>query len=195
MDLGSILGRVLTRINAGVGLRDENALRLQNVSFSETNDEGTTSFMSMVNVEEETSLRYSQLSTTYKLPNETVPQVFEHNPVAFLNLYVVFSFHRPDAYETALDNLGQVVSFLQRNPIFREDEIQLPDTLTTPEFEKIVFELYSLSFEQMNHLWGVLGGKYIPSVMYKLRVFPVRELPTDPSDIIKRPRVKTSNKT
>jgi hypothetical protein len=44
-------------------------------------------------------------------------------------------------------------------------------------------ELYTLTFEQINHLWGSLGGKQMPFVMYKLRLIAltdrtiVREVP------------------
>jgi Pvc16 N-terminal domain len=32
-----------------------------------------------------------------------------------------------------------------------------------------------MSFEQTNHLWSVLGGKYFPSVMYKVRQVTLNE--------------------
>jgi hypothetical protein len=31
-------------------------------------------------------------------------------------------------------------------------------------------ELYSLSLEQQNQLWGSLGAKYLPSAIYKVRL-------------------------
>jgi len=31
-------------------------------------------------------------------------------------------------------------------------------------------ELYTLTFEQLNHLWGSLGGRQVPFAMYKLRL-------------------------
>ena len=36
-------------------------------------------------------------------------------------------------------------------------------------------ELYTLTFEQINHLWGSLGGRQIPFVMYKLRLVSITE--------------------
>jgi hypothetical protein len=32
-----------------------------------------------------------------------------------------------------------------------------------------------MNFEQLNHLWGILGGKYLPSVLYKIRRVTVDE--------------------
>ena len=35
-------------------------------------------------------------------------------------------------------------------------------------------ELYTLTFEQINHLWGSLGGKQSPFVMYKVRLVKIQ---------------------
>jgi len=40
---------------------------------------------------------------------------------------------------------------------------------------KITMELYTLTFEQINHLWGSLGGRQAPFAMYKARLIMVRE--------------------
>jgi hypothetical protein len=60
-----------------------------------------------------------------------------------------------------------VISFFQRNPIFTQTEIP-----TLPNFglDKILFDLHSTGFEELNQLWGIMGGKYIPSVIYKMRL-------------------------
>ena len=49
-----------------------------------------------------------------------------------------------------------------------------PDPRRT-EIERLVVELYSLNLEQQNHLWGYLGGKYLPSVVYKVRLVRIQE--------------------
>ena len=38
-----------------------------------------------------------------------------------------------------------------------------------------VVDLFSLNFEQVNHLWSTLGGKYMPSVLYKIRQVTIDE--------------------
>jgi hypothetical protein len=40
---------------------------------------------------------------------------------------------------------------------------------------KFTMELFTLSFEQINHLWGSLGGRQMPFVMYKLRLVTISE--------------------
>jgi hypothetical protein len=40
---------------------------------------------------------------------------------------------------------------------------------------KFTLEMFTLSFEQINHLWGSLGGRQMPFVMYKLRLVSITE--------------------
>ncbi len=35
--------------------------------------------------------------------------------------------------------------------------------------------MHTPGFEKMNHLWGYLGAKYLPSVMYKVRMITIQE--------------------
>jgi hypothetical protein len=36
--------------------------------------------------------------------------------------------------------------------------------------EKLTTELQSLSYEQLNQIWAFIGGKQLPSVIYKVRM-------------------------
>jgi len=38
---------------------------------------------------------------------------------------------------------------------------------------KMNLDLHSMTFEQLNHLWGTLGGKQVPSALYKARVVEI----------------------
>jgi hypothetical protein len=40
---------------------------------------------------------------------------------------------------------------------------------------RFTMELYTLTFEQINHLWGSLGGRQVPFVMYKLRLVGITD--------------------
>ncbi len=40
---------------------------------------------------------------------------------------------------------------------------------------KIVVELYSYSFEQLYNFWSVVGAKYLPSVLYKVKTLRIQE--------------------
>lgn len=115
--------------------------------------------LSLVNVEEDKVAKQqenyvkSDLTTIYK------------NPPLYLNLYILFSMNRKK-YEENLVFLGTVIQFFQYQNVFTP--ITHPD-LEKTGIKRLVVDLYNLNFEQTNHLWSVMGGKYFPSVMYKVR--------------------------
>ncbi|MBD2211463.1 DUF4255 domain-containing protein [Nostoc linckia FACHB-104] len=120
--------------------------------------------MSLVNLQEETTLKNSPY---YRLENNrTVYQ----NPPINLNLFILFSALH-NKYDTALRLLSRVVEFFQS-----QTEISFnatPGTGIGSRDIRIVADLYSLSFEQLNHLWGALGGKQVPFVLYRARLVAV----------------------
>ena len=38
---------------------------------------------------------------------------------------------------------------------------------------RFVVDLYTPTFEQLNYIWGTLGGKSIPSVLYKISILEI----------------------
>ncbi|HEX6848787.1 MAG TPA: DUF4255 domain-containing protein [Chitinophagaceae bacterium] len=101
------------------------------------------------------------------------------NPPVELDLFVLFVAHQTN-YETALRDLSGVISFFQSSSVFDEQRCpSLNSTVIDPQnkpwrlIEKLIFNLYSLSFEQQNNLWAMLGSKYIPSVVYKMKMLSV----------------------
>lgn len=125
--------------------------------------------LSLVNVEEETTLRNS--SPYQRNPTGGYDLV---NPPVFLNLYVLISAggqDSPTTYATALKRLAWVVQCFQQKHVllpatqagFASDD---PGTARL----RLSLDLYSLSFEKLSQLWGTLGGKQQPCVLYKVRV-------------------------
>jgi len=51
---------------------------------------------------------------------------------------------------------------------------------------RIIMELYTLTFEQINHLWGSLGGKQVPFVMYKARLVKIQHQITEEAPLIEQ---------
>jgi len=93
-----------------------------------------------------------------------------YNPAIKLNLFLLFSAHFND-YKESLKYLYFIVAFFQRKNVFLQEEYEDLD----PAIEKLILDLYSPTFEQQNHLWGTLGAKYQPSVLYKLRLLVIDE--------------------
>lgn len=117
--------------------------------------------MSLVNLQEETTLKNG---SNYRLENG---RAVYQNPPVHLNLFILFTVLH-NQHETALQLLSRVIEFFQFQREF--------SPLTTPtgsgmsQNVRVILDLYSLTFEQLNHLWGTLGGKQIPFVLYRARL-------------------------
>jgi len=94
-------------------------------------------------------------------------------------------------YKTALNQLSEVIIFFQNKRFFTavdDDDESFPENI-----EKITIEMYSLKLEELNHLWGILGGVYYPSVLYKVRVLRMEaENDGEDGDEIKEIKMETN---
>ena len=127
--------------------------------------------LSLVNIEEEVLLRNPEnffkrdLSVIYK------------NPPMHFNITLVFGAYLPNQndlgtnYEGSIAKIQKVIGFFQRQNIFERAEF--PDL--PAGIEKLTFDLVNLNIEQLHHLWSMLGGKYVPSVAYKMRMVIIDE--------------------
>lgn len=87
-------------------------------------------------------------------------------PPIQINLLVMFSAFFPNFnYIEALRYISLVIEFFQRNVIF--DHSNTPGL--SPDIDKVYAEMYDISIEEINQLWGNIGANYVPSVTYKFR--------------------------
>jgi hypothetical protein len=129
--------------------------------------------ITVVNVEEESTLK-NQPAMRYNPPGDAIYQ----NPPVFLNLYVLFTSNYWGAnYIHALQRISFVVQFLQGKNSFSYGGSTDGAFSTDTDVLSLRFtmELYTMTFEQLNHLWGSLGGRQIPFVMYKLRLVAITD--------------------
>ena len=119
--------------------------------------------ISLVNLEEERTLK----NNIPIIKSPTTGKLEAFNPFINLNLYVLFSANFANNYELALRMLGLVIRFFQGRFVFTSKNSLSLSPGNSEQF-KLIFNLYTLTFEQLNHLWGSLGGKQVPSVMYRM---------------------------
>jgi hypothetical protein len=133
--------------------------------------------VSLINIEEDRV--YKDQKSTLINNNGNVERL---NPEIKLNLYVLISanFQNADAedstddYVEGLKQLSWIISFFQAKNVFTpENSPKLADF--DPNLTKLVVELYSYSFEQLYNFWSVVGAKYLPSVLYKIRILTFQE--------------------
>jgi hypothetical protein len=159
---------------------------IENIGLFET-DKGTglddSIIITLVNIEEESALKNGHAVSRW--PDGMAR--YENRPV-FLNLYVLFTANFTggvppnNGYVQALRRLSLVLEFFQGKNVFTpaNSSVTLPPELadlSNPDIAglKLNLELYTLTFEQINHLWGSLGGRQMPFVMYKVRLIAITE--------------------
>jgi Pvc16 N-terminal domain len=91
-------------------------------------------------------------------------------PSVNLNLLVMFAANFSGAnYGESLKLVAHTVSFFQARPVF--------DAQNSPELDRsidrLVIELEDVSTTDLTNLWGMLGGNYLPSVLYRVRLLRI----------------------
>ena len=139
---------------------------LDNVALMESADKvtalGDHVIITLVNIEEESSLKNGL--NYRRTPIGGIE--YENRPI-FLNLYLLFTANFPRNYDVSLMLLSKIIQFFQGHNSFIVNSDEGESQLT--------LDLYTMTFEQINHLWGSLGGKQIPFVMYKARLVQITD--------------------
>ncbi len=120
--------------------------------------------LSLVNVEED---RVAKQQENYV---KTDSGINYKNPPTYINLYILFAVNRSE-YTDSLKWLAYIIQFFQYQNVFTP----ISHPALDEKIEKLIVDLYTLNFEQINHLWSTMGGKYIPSVLYKVRQITINE--------------------
>lgn len=132
---------------------------------------------SMVNIKEEKSLK----NLPNYIRNDATLRASYENPPVYLNFLILATATHTD-YTNALLVLSRTIRFFQSSNVFTQDTVD-PASITTNappnpldqlESFRLIFDLYSPSMEEVNHMWGTLGGKQYPFVMYMLRVVDLK---------------------
>lgn len=142
---------------------------LDNIAFVESEPDSTQPMtdkvvLTLLNLNEEVTMR--------NLPNNRI----ENNKVAYrnnkinLNLYILFSSNKT-GYDIALKYLSRVLEFFQGKSVFTQANTNFdhsdPILGAMGDF-RYTLELYTPTFENLNYIWGTLGGKQLPCALYKM---------------------------
>ena len=151
---------------------------IDNIGLLETANGNTLTeniVITLVNIEEESALKNQ---TPLKRP--FINSAIYQNPPVYLNLYVLFTCNfSGDHYQLALRRLSYIIQFVQSRNSFSAASSIAAATLDLSQAGvsdlKFTLELYTLTFEQINHLWGSLGGRQVPFIMYKMRLVAITD--------------------
>lgn len=89
------------------------------------------------------------------------------SPPLFLNLYVMVAANFTGKhYADGLRLLSLSIAFFHNKAVF--DRSNTPEL--DPAIDKLVLDIKNLTPHEMSNVWGLLGGRYLPSVLYRIRV-------------------------
>jgi hypothetical protein len=171
--LNTIVGLINNYILPG---HTDEPLVLANISKVNDGDEFTQNMkdklvLSIVNVEED---------KVAKSPENFIKEkslIRYRNPAIHLNLTVLIAATHDD-YPAALRQLEKVIRFFQIKNVFTPEntiEIDQANQINGFFIERIIFDWVNLNLEQVHQLWTTLGGHYMPSVVFKLRMMTIDE--------------------
>ena len=87
-----------------------------------------------------------------------------------LNLMLMFAANFGGSkYTEALKFISATIAFFQGRTRF--DHHNSPEL--DPRIERLVLDIENLSVAELANLWGILGGKYVPSVLYRMRMITI----------------------
>lgn len=171
--LSSIVGLINEYILPGY---TDEPLVLANISKVNDGDEFSQGIadklvLSIVNIEED---KIAKSPEHFIRENNLIKY---KNPAIHLNFTLLFAATHND-YAKAIGMLEKVVRFFQIKYVFTpadtpviDEANQLNDFL----IEKMIFDWVNLNLEQVHQLWTTLGGHYMPSVIFKLRMITIDE--------------------
>ncbi len=128
--------------------------------------EGEDIVITLLRIEEETS-RKQQSPFRYAVDERDGKKKVVSknvNPDVCLNLYVLITSHA-QKYDTALAQISDVIYWM--------NNINYKDNSNEISANSLQVELQSLTSEQHNSMWQTLGGKMVPSVVYKVRMVTI----------------------
>ncbi len=94
------------------------------------------------------------------------------NPPVYLNIYLLIAAnYNAENYLEALKMLSAVIGVFQSAMVFTPETY--PDLDST--IERLTFEIFNVPVQELSHLWSGIGAKYVPSMLYKVRMIGIQK--------------------
>jgi hypothetical protein len=210
MNLAKILDELTKKITAEIATSNNGVvvpIELSNVATLNDGDEflekKSSIILSLVNIEEDKTLKNQTLYKEYSGNGNSIEKY--KKPAQNLILSLLFTSYNKDQsiYGESLDKLEYIIKSLQNNNVFYYDNATFLEQTQVSEiqsetFDKLILDLVSLKSEQLNQMWSYLGSRYMPSVLYSMRMIRVQKennLPTEKVITKSKIQLWTNDKT
>lgn len=125
--------------------------------------------MTLLKLEEDATLHNNQNLTLRENRAE------QKNPPVFLNIYLLISANC-DTYDKSLRCISKTIEFFQGKMVFTQQNTVYDRTnVALDELDDFRFNLrlFTPSLEETNNIWGTLGGRQLPFVIYKIQLIRI----------------------
>jgi hypothetical protein len=147
----------------------------ENIAYLESQNDTITGnlddmvALTLINLDEEATLK--------NFPNHAIQndKTIYKNSIINLNLYLLFSANRTN-YINSLNDISKIIAFFQGKKLFTQaNTIYDRNNVAMSNIDNFKFsvELYTPTFEELNYIWGTLGGKQLPSALYKVSMIQI----------------------
>lgn len=169
----------------------------ENIAFLESQNEIVSAnledkvALTLINLDEESTLK--------NFPNHAIEnnKTIYKNSIINLNLYLLFSANR-NKYINSLNDISKIIAFFQGKKLFTQaNTIYNRNNVAMTNIDNFRFsvELYTPTFEELNYIWGTLGGKQFPSALYKVSMIQIeRNIAQSEGQLISRVKGITKTK-
>lgn len=161
-------------------------IALDNIALWQSGSEDATRIEDKVVM---TLLKIEEESTLKNVPNIRISEgkTEYRNPVVNLNLFLIISANC-DSYDISLRSISKIIQFFQGKKIFNStNTVYNRNNVSFDFFDyfRFVVDLYTPGFEELNNMWGTLGGRQLPSVIYRIQLIEIdQNKPLSSADVI-----------
>ncbi len=152
----------------------EKSVIVENICLPEAQVENTKALenkvaLTLLNLQEEVTLK--------NIPNHYYDnnKIVYRNSVINLNLFLLFSANR-NSYNKSLKDISKIIEFFQGKKLFNQSNTVFDrNSAAMNDVDNFCFtvELYTPTFEELNYIWGTLGGRQLPSALYKVSMIQI----------------------
>jgi hypothetical protein len=169
-----ILKEQLDNSLSAAGLK--NLVVLENIALLESAQENAENIkgkvvLTLLNLQEESALKNTP---SFKVKNGKTEY---KNPPVHLNLFLLISANC-DTYDKSLRCISKTIQFFQGKKVFTSTNTVYNRTnvaFDVLDYFKFILEIYTPSLEELNYVWGTLGGRQLPSVIYKIQLLEIEQ--------------------
>ena len=138
--------------------------------------------LTLVNLEHDSNIPYNPVHQGGTGDYKELYTPFNFN----LDVLVTSLFENKN-YDEGLKFLSHSLAFFQGKPVFTPDNTPLMNG----DIRQVSMELIRLSYHEEHSLWGAMGARYMPSVLFKIRLASFQSGAVN----ITSPRIKNSDES